>query len=155
MGWIPFVGIVVLTGIAAWLVWRCQQRLTRTRHTVRCPMHDDPAGLTVLTDAAASPSCRHVDVTACSLQPATAFTPSARKVYLADIAPPDAYLEAVGLGPLHLDEVACGKRCLQVLNAAESGAQPVRCTSGVSDALELVRQTQSPAITRVLWLHVA
>jgi hypothetical protein len=43
-----------------------------------------------------------------------------------------------------------------VLNAAEPGAgEPVRCTSGVSDALELARQTQSPGIMRALWFYSA
>ena len=43
---------------------------------------------------------------------------------------------------------------LPVMNAAESGAaEPVRCTSGVSDSLELARQTQSPAIMRLLWFY--
>jgi hypothetical protein len=47
-------------------------------------------------------------------------------------------------------------RCLAVLNAAEpDAAEPVRCTSGVNDGLELVRQTQSPAITRTLWFYGA
>jgi hypothetical protein len=31
----------------------------------------------------------------------------------------------------------------------------VRCTSGVSDALDLARQTQSPAMMRVLWFYSA
>jgi hypothetical protein len=40
------------------------------------------------------------------------------------------------------------------LNAAEPGAaEPVRCTSGIADGLELVRQTQSPVIAQVLWLY--
>jgi len=39
-----------------------------------------------------------------------------------------------------------------VLNAAESGAAAaLRCASGVSDGLELVRQTQSPAMNWVVW----
>jgi len=40
-----------------------------------------------------------------------------------------------------------------VLNAAEPGAEPVRCTSGVCDGLELVRQTTNPTVSRLLWLH--
>ena len=43
-----------------------------------------------------------------------------------------------------------------VLNAAECGAaEPVRCTSGISDALELARRVQSPALTRVMWSYIA
>jgi hypothetical protein len=41
-----------------------------------------------------------------------------------------------------------------MMNAAEPGAaEPVRCSSGVSDGLELVRQTQNPAIARLLWTY--
>ena len=73
------------------------------------------------------------------------------------MSPPEPYLAEVPQAPLHSMEVACPKHCLFVLNAAERGAsaEPIRCTSGMSDGLELVRQTQSPAMTRVLWYHSA
>jgi hypothetical protein len=104
------------------------KRLTLTQHTVRCPLDDRAANLTVRTDSNGYPSRRYLDVTACSLLPSTSFLP----------------------------EVACPKRCLPVMNAAESGAaEPVRCTSGVSDSLELARQTQSPTIMRLLWFYGA
>ncbi len=64
------------------------------------------------------------------------------------------YTYEVNRAPVHSTEVACRKRCLPVLNAAENGAsEPVRCTSGVSDGLELARQTLSPAVTRLLWMY--
>jgi len=128
------------------------KRLALTQHTVRCPLEDRTASLTVRTDAGGYPSRRHVGVTACSLLPSTSFVPSARTAYFSDVAPPVPYLREVDPAPRHFSEVTCSKRCLAVLDAAEPGAaEPVRCTSGVSDSLELARQTQSPAIMRLLW----
>lgn len=129
--------------------------LALTEHTVRCPLEDRTASLTVRTDPGGYPSRRHLDVTACSLRPSTSFVPAARSGYFSDVAPPVPYLCEVDPAPRHSFEIGCSRRCLAVLNAAEPGAQPVRCTSGVSDALELARQTQSPALTRVLWFYSA
>jgi hypothetical protein len=132
------------------------KRLELTQHTVRCPLEDCTASLTVRTDPGGFPSRRHRDVTACSLLSSTSFVPPARIRYFADVAPPVSYFCEVDPAPRHSREVGCPKRCLAVLNAAESGAaEPVRCTSGVSDSMELVRQTQSPAITRLLWFYSA
>ena len=158
MDWIPLIGIVILGGIGTLLFWRRRQRrLTLTQHTLRCPVDDCRATLAVRTDAIAHPSRRHVDVTACSLRPPTSFVPPARTTYFSDMSPPVPYRYEVSQAPCHSEEVACPKRCLLVLNAAERGAsaEPIRCTSGMSDSLELVRQTQTPAITRVLWYHSA
>jgi hypothetical protein len=134
---------------------RRQRRLTVTQQTLRCPVHDCRATLAVRTDSIAHPSGRYVDVTACSLLPATSFVPPPRTAYFSDMFPPEPYLYDAGRTPRHSAEITCSKRCLGVLNAAESGAhaEPIRCTSGMSDGLELVRLTQSPAITRLLWLH--
>jgi len=130
------------------------KRLELTQHTMRCPIYDCAASLTVRTDPKGYPSRRHVDVTACSLLPSTPFLLPARRAYFPDMEPPVPYVCAVNRAPLHSTEVACPKRCLPVMNAAEGGAaEPVRCTSGVSDALELARQTQSPALTRLLWFY--
>jgi hypothetical protein len=130
------------------------KRLALTQHTLRCPLHDCTASLTVRTDSNGYPSRRHLDVTACSLLPSTSFVPPARSAYFPDMEPPVPYIREVNRAPIHSTEVACPKRCLPVMNAAECGAaEPVRCTSGVSDGLELARQVQSPALTRLLWLH--
>jgi hypothetical protein len=130
------------------------KRFTLTHHTVRCPLEEQPASLTVRSDPAGYPSRRHLDVTACSLLPPTSFIPLARSGYFSDVAPPVPYLCGADRAPRHSWEVACPKRCLAVLNAAEPGAaEPVRCTSGISDGLELARQTQSPSITRLLWFY--
>jgi hypothetical protein len=43
---------------------------------------------------------------------------------------------------------------LDVLNPAEpGGAASLRCASETGDGLDLIRQTQSPAVTRVMWMH--
>jgi hypothetical protein len=130
------------------------KRLALTQHTVRCPLEDRTASLTVRTDPGGYPSRRHLDVTACSLLPSTSFVPPTRSGYFSDLAPPLPYLCEVDPAPRHSLGVACPRRCLAVLNAAEPGAaEPVRCTSGISDSLDLARQTQSPAIRRLLWFY--
>jgi hypothetical protein len=131
------------------------RRLALTPHTVRCPLDDRPASLTVRTDPEGDPSRRHRDVIACSLLPSTCFVVPARRGHFSDVAPPMSYLCEVPRSPRH-SQLTCRKRCLAVLNAAEPDAvEPVRCTSGLNDALELARQTQSPGIMRLLWLHGA
>jgi hypothetical protein len=132
------------------------RRLALTPHTVRCPLDDRLASLTVRTDPEGDPSRRHRDLIACSLLPSTSFVVPARRGHFSDVAPPMSYLYEVPRSPHHSLKVTCRKRCLAVLNAAEPGAaEPVPCTSGVNDALELARQTQSPGIMRLLWLHGA
>jgi len=65
-----------------------------------------------------------------------------------------SYVREADPAPYHTSTVECAKPCLAILNAAEPGAaETIRCTSGVADGLELVRQTQGPAIARVLWLY--
>ena len=125
-----------------------------TSRTMRCPLEKCSATVTVQTDPDGYPSSRHLDVTACSLRPTTSFVLPPRRAYLPDVAPPVSYVREADPTPHHALTVECAKPCLAVLNAAEPGAAaPIRCTSGVADGLELVRQTQSPAITRVLWLY--
>jgi hypothetical protein len=129
------------------------KRLAFTQHTMRCPLDGGTASVTVRTDPDGYPSRRYRAVTACSLLPSTSFVPPARRGYFSDVAPPVAYLCEVDPSRRHSVEVACPKPCLATLNAAEPGARPLRCTSGVNDALELARQIQSPAIMRVLWSY--
>jgi LPXTG-motif cell wall-anchored protein len=150
------IGLVVLGGIGTLLFRRRRQRrLTLTQHTLRCPMNDCRASLAVRTDSTAYPSRRYLDVTACSLRPPTSVVPPARTAYFSDMWPPEPYLYDISQVPRHSDEVGCSKPCLLVLNAAESCGEPIRCTSGMSDGLELARRTQSPAIMRNLWYHSA
>jgi hypothetical protein len=130
--------------------------LTLAEHTMRCPIENCTARVTVRTDAGASPSRRHLEVVACSLVPVTSFVPAARKGYFSDVPPSVSYLCEVDPAPVHTAEITCSKRCLATLNAAESGAaEPPTCTSGVADSFELARQTQSPAMMRLLWTYGA
>jgi len=125
-----------------------------TEHMMCCPLEKCAATVTVRTDPDGYPSSRHRDVTACSLRPSTSFVLPARRSYLPDAMPPVSYVRDANPTPYHSSAVKCSKPCLAVLNAAEPGAaESVRCTSGLADGLELVRQTQSPAIARVLWLY--
>jgi hypothetical protein len=130
-------------------------RQTLTQHTICCPLEDGIACLTVRTAPGSRPSRRHRDVVACSLLPAPSTATSPRRGYFSDVPPPLSYSDDVDRAPHRRFDVACSKRCLGVLNAAEPGAEQVRCTSGVNDALELARQTQSPGIMRLLWFHSA
>ena len=130
------------------------KRLVFTQHTVRCPLEDLTASVTVRTNPDGYPSRRHLDVAACSLRGSTSFVPPARHGYFSDVAPPIRYLCEAEPAPSHSLGVGCPKRCLAVLNAAEPGAaEPARCSSGVSDCVELARQVQSPTLTRILWFH--
>ena len=157
MDWPYLVAIVLFGGVGILLVQRRrrQGRLTLTEQDLRCPVNDCRATLTVRTDSIAHPWRRYVDVATCSLLPPTAFVPPARTAHFSDVSPCESYLYDASQAPRYSPEVACRKHCLRVLNAAEDcdPARPIRCTSGVSDGLDLARQTQSPAITRLLWFH--
>jgi hypothetical protein len=128
--------------------------LTLTHHAVRCPLEDRAANVTVQSNPGGYPSRRHLDVASCSLLPSVSFVPEALRAYFSDVAPPVSYASEVDFTPRHTFGVACPRRCLGVLNAAESGAaDPQRCASPSGDSLELARQTQNPAIMRLLWLY--
>lgn len=125
-------------------------RLETTHQTVRCPLEDCIADLSVRSDRRAAPSARHRAVIACSLRSSMLVSPLARRGYLPDVAPPVSY--EVGGAPCQAPEITCGRHCIAVLNAAEAGAvEPPLCTSG--DALELARLTQTAAMMRVLWSY--
>jgi hypothetical protein len=127
------------------------RRLTVTQHTVTCPIHDCAATLQVGTDLDAAPSRRYRKVLACSLVSSAAVT-STRSAGFPDATPPVPYLCSADWPPRHPTGVTCAKPCLRVLNAAEAGP-PLACSSGVADGLDLIRQTQSPGMMRVLWMH--
>jgi len=130
------------------------KQLTLTQHAVRCPLEDRAATVTVRTNPGGSPSRRHLDVASCSLLPSVSVVPGALRAYFSDVAPPLSYAREVDFTPRHASGVACPRRCLGILNAAESGAaDPQRCTSPSGDSLDLARQTQGPAIMRLLWLY--
>ena len=130
------------------------RRLTLTNHTVTCPVEHCAAQLVVRTDPKACPSRRHRDVTACSLFPSTSFVPSPRSGFFSDVPPPMGYSCEEDARPRHSTRVPCSKPCLDILNAAEAGtAEPIRCTWGIGDAMEMARQTQSPGVMRAVWFH--
>ena len=125
-----------------------------TQQPVRCPVGGASATLNVRIDARRSPCRRYLEVTACSLLPPSSFVPFSRPGYFADIPTPLSYIRDVETAPCRASDIRCAKRCLAMLNAAEPGAaDAIRCTSGVNDALELARQTQSPAMMWVLWSY--
>lgn len=157
MGWthLSLIGIVLLGGIGTvFFRRRRERRLTLTPQAVRCPVNDCPATLAVRTDSIAHAGRRFVDVTACSLLPATSLAQPARTAYFPD---GEAYIYDDSQAPRHSTEVACPKRCLPVLNVAETcfAGMPIGRVSGAGDSLELARQTQSPAMMRQLWFHNA
>lgn len=124
------------------------KRLTLTQHTVRCPLENCTASLTVRSDPDGYPSRRHLDVAACSLVPSMPFVPRPRTAYFSDIAPPASYLCDADPAPRHALKVSCARPCLRVLNAAEPGA-----AEPVGDRRELARQTLSPGMLRLLWFY--
>lgn len=155
MDGIYLIALVILAGVGIPLFRRSRQaRTTLTQHTLQCPQYGDRASLTVRTDSAAG-SERHLDVVTCSLLGSTPCAPPARMAYLPDVPGAAPYPYEVSSTPAHADRVRCPKQCLPVLNASErpGAAEPIRCTSGMSDALELARQTQPPAVVRALWYH--
>jgi hypothetical protein len=155
---IYLVAIVLLGGVGVLLVQRRRlRRLRITQEDMRCPLHDCRARLAVQTDTTAHPWRRYVDVTACSLLPSMSFVPPARAACFSDMSACEPYFYDITPSPRHSAEVACPKHCLYALTAADAGvsAAPIRCTSGISDGLELVRQTQNPRITQLLWFHSA
>jgi LPXTG-motif cell wall-anchored protein len=142
---LALIGIVLLGTIGAvYFRRRRERRSTLTAQTVRCPVNDNPATLAVRTLSIAHPGRRYMDVTACSLLPATSFVPPTRTAYFPDGFPCEPYISEVSQAPLHCGEMACPKGCLHVLNAADRvvGA-PILCASGAIDSLELARQTQA------------
>jgi hypothetical protein len=157
MGWtyLSLIGIVLFGGsVAVFFHWRRARRLTLTPQVVRCPVDDCPATLAVRTDPIAHPGRRYVDVTDCSLLPAASFAQPARTAYFPD---GEAYIYDASQAPRHSTKVACPKRCLPLLNAAEScfAGKPIGRESGTGDSLELARQTQNPSMMRQLWYHSA
>ena len=157
MGWTLFAGIAIAGAIGALaLEWRRRRRLVVTQQTMRCPVYDCRATLAVQTDPRAASRSRYVDVKACSLQPALPIAPPPPPAYFAGASPYMPFLMEVSAAPPYPrpQEPACATRCLAVLNAAESWSwRPIECTSGTSDAMDLARQTQNPAIMRQVWLH--
>lgn len=158
MGGLTLLGMTFVLAIGA-LTWRRhrEQRLVDTSHDVRCPVDDSPAHVTVRTDPRAQSCRQHLRVTTCSrLSEATAARPE-RTAYLSDIPPHRMSPEPTREHPVLATEVSCRQDCVFVLNEIAVCAEgpPVECGSGVSDSIDLVRQTvRNPRISRLLYYYV-
>ncbi len=146
---------LTLIGVIGALLWQRhrEQRLVDTHHGVRCPRDDSQAQVTVRTDPGAQSCRQYLRVTTCSLLSNPAVALPERIAYLSDSPPFNVRLEPARSHPVHATEVACPQHCVFVLNAtAVSAARPpVACTSGVSDSIELARQTmRNPRISQLL-----
>ena len=157
MNGIGLVLLAVLLGGASLLLWhryRRQRRLRVTHHSLRCPIHGGQAEVAVETDPLAQSCRQYVAVRSCSFLSDVAVGLPERTAYLADGPPFKVRLEPPRSSPVYTAEVSCPQHCVFVLNAAAvSGVpQPVECTSGASDAINLVEQTiRNPRISRILW----
>jgi hypothetical protein len=149
------LGMTLIGGIGFLLRQRRRgQRLQVSHHKMRCPLHDCPADVAVLTDPGARSPRQFVGVTTCSLLSDAAVALPERIAYLSDSPPYKVRLEAARSYPVYAAEVSCPQHCVSALNeSAVFGARrPVTCTSGASDAIDLVAQAvRNPRISRLLW----
>ena len=148
--------LVTLVGSLALLLWRRrrQERLQVTHHRVRCPVHGECADVAVASDPLARSGWQHVAVTGCSLLPDAAIGLPERVAYLWDGPPCRVRIAPPRFSPLYTGEVACRQPCLAVLNAptVPGAAMPLQCSSGASDAIELMEQAIGRGrMSRLLW----
>jgi hypothetical protein len=147
---IAIVILVAAGAAASLLVWR-ERRHVLTQETLRCPLHDCRATVTVRTNPHAGAGRRYLAVAGCSLHPPAQHAPPARVAHFADFGPGQSYLCDACEPPRLLEGVPCGKHCLVALNAAEARPQSLEPLHG--DAWELGRRMQPPGVTRALWLN--
>src|SRR5262245_35377950 len=96
MNWVSAITIMLLAGVAAWLVARRRERRhILTEEALPCPLHDCRATLTVRVDPRARAGGRYLDVAACSLHPAPLYARPARVEHFSDLAPCEPYRCAV------------------------------------------------------------
>ena len=148
--------LAIVVGGIALLLWRRsrRQRLQVTHHCLRCPIEGDRAEVAVATDPAAPSARQYLAVTSCSLRSDAAIGLPERVAYLGDGPPCRVLLDPARSYPLYSGEVSCRQPCVGVLNAtAVSGTPlPLRCRSGVSDAITLAEQAiGSGRMSRLLW----
>lgn len=158
MSWtvLGFIVALLVVGAGALLArQRRQSRLTSVGQRLCCPVHECEALVTVRADLGAQTGHRYVDVAACSLLPVTPIAVPATMACSWDVPAAGRYVREVSHAPHHATAVACSKPCLPVLNAAEHWrpVEPLQCASGVADGLELVRQSQGPAMMQLVWFH--
>ena len=148
------LGVVLVAGVVT-LRWRYRrQRLPIVSRNVLCPRHDGRAEVTVRTDPDARSRRQYVDVVACSLLSDVAVGLPERRGYLPDSPPCEVLLEAASAHAVHTTGVSCAQPCVFVLNEASPSVmpRPVMCASGVSDAIDLMRQVDGRATgCRRLW----
>jgi hypothetical protein len=148
------IAIVTLVAAcaAAWLIVRRRERRhVLTQETLRCPLHDCRATVTVRTNPHAGAGRRYLAVAGCSLHPTSPHAPPARVAHFADFGPAQSYLCDACEPPRLADGVPCAKPCLVALNAGDIRPQFLEPLHG--DAWELGRRTQPAGVTRALWLN--
>jgi hypothetical protein len=146
------VVLVALVSIAWWRRSR-RQRWPLASRDVRCPFHECQAEVTVRTNPDARPRRQHVEVVACSLLSDAVGLPE-RRAYLPDSPPAEVVLEPARRYPVHTSGISCRQPCVFALDASAATVtpQPLRCASGTSDALDLMRQADRRAAGRPsLW----
>ena len=130
------------------------QPLPIVARDVRCPLHDCQAEVAVRNDPHAPSRRQYVDVVGCSLMSDAAIGLPEQRAYLPDGPPCEVLLETAKRYPIYATGVSCRQPCRFVLNAAACpGAPPLlACTSGASDAIDLMRQADSSFTdSRLLW----
>jgi hypothetical protein len=130
------------------LQWRPRARqLPIVARDVRCPLHDCQAAVTVRTDPDAPSREQYVDVVGCSLMSDAAFGLPEHRAYLPDAPSCSVLLETATTHPVYATGVSCRQPCRFVLNVAALSVAPppLACASGVSDAIELMRQVEPRA----------
>jgi hypothetical protein len=152
---LALLGTTLVAGLGA-LRWQRhrRQRLPVTSQSVRCPLHDCQADVTVRTDAGARSDRRYVEIAGCSLLADAAIGLPERTAYLPDAPPCKVLLESASPHPVYTTEVACRQSCVFVLNAAAPSVapKPLECASGTSDGIDLMRQVaRDETGSRLLW----
>ena len=152
---LSLLGVVGLgAGAAAARRWRREHRLETTECAVHCPLHRCPATVSVQTDPEANSRYRYLGVSACSIASDVAIALPERVGYLPDSPACRVVLDPPASHTIHASGVACAQDCVFVLNHAGAGvtAQPLGCSSGVNDAVDLMRQVDGQSSARqVLW----
>ena len=148
-------GISFVERIGKLFRWRPRaQRLPIVARDVRCPVHDCQAAVTVRTDPDAPSREQYVDVVGCSLMSDAAFGLPEHRAYLPDAPTCSVLLETATTHPIYATGVSCRQACRFVLNvsALSVAPPPLACASGVSDAIELMRQADPRGTdSRLLW----
>jgi len=148
------LGTAFVGGIGALVRRRRASRLELRCESLRCPLHDCHADVSVRTDPHARSRQQYVDVAACSLLADSAIGLPERTGYLADAPQYKVRLEPAASHPVYVADVSCRQPCVFVLNetAVSAPSKPLTCASGASDGIDLVRQALGkPTSSQLLW----